>query len=154
MIERLTMKASTARVRAALAEVCDGWGARLGENSGETNGSLSLPVVAGLRRGFLKGTWTIESTGESSELTIELQDERLSVNSSAVMILLLSAVGGLITALWPWFPRLLAAAPLGLVLAVGGWLLVASRLRASGPEEFLAAVRAAAEAPSDEPALE
>jgi hypothetical protein len=33
-------------------------------------------------------------------------------------------------------------APFGAVLALGGWFLVISRLRTSGPEEFLEAVAA------------
>ena len=41
---------------------------------------------------------------------------------------------------WPLFPQLLPVAPLGAVLAVGGWFLVLPRLRGHGPEEFLASV--------------
>ena len=61
------------------------------------------------------------------------------------MVLLLSLAGAVVAVLWPFFPRLLAVAPLGVALAVGGWLLVVSRLTTSGPEEFLAQLAAEAE---------
>jgi uncharacterized membrane protein HdeD (DUF308 family) len=55
--------------------------------------------------------------------------------------------GGLLTVLWPFFPRLLSVAPFGAVVALGGWFLVVSRLRTSGPDDFLKAVAAQANAP-------
>jgi hypothetical protein len=55
--------------------------------------------------------------------------------------------GGLLTVLWPFFPRLLEIAPFGAVIALGGWFLVISRLRTSGPDEFLEAVAAQEDAP-------
>ena len=55
--------------------------------------------------------------------------------------------------LWPFFPRLLQLAPFGAVIALGGWFLVISRLRTSGPDEFLAmrAVEARMLGPEDPP---
>ena len=44
--------------------------------------------------------------------------------------------------LWPFYPQLIAVAPFGALLALGGWFLVVSRLRTSGPDEFLDAVAA------------
>jgi uncharacterized membrane protein HdeD (DUF308 family) len=58
------------------------------------------------------------------------------------MILLLSAFGAVLTFIWPFFPKLIAVAPFGALLALGGWFLVVSRLRSSGPEDFLAALAA------------
>ena len=67
------------------------------------------------------------------------------LNASAVAILVLASLGGLLTVLWPFYPRLLAAAPLGAVIALSGWFLVVSRLRTSGPDDFLAQVVAEAD---------
>jgi hypothetical protein len=58
------------------------------------------------------------------------------------MILLVAVAGGLLTVLWPFFPQLMNVAPFGALLALGGWFLVVSRLRTSGPDEFLVAVAA------------
>jgi hypothetical protein len=54
--------------------------------------------------------------------------------------------GAVLTMLWPFFPQLLPLAPFGAILALGGWFLVLSRLRNSGPDEFLVMVEAQAEA--------
>ena len=58
------------------------------------------------------------------------------------MVLLFATAGGILTVLWPFFPDLLAVAPFGAVIALGGWFLVITRLRTSGPDEFLEAVAA------------
>ncbi len=64
------------------------------------------------------------------------------VETSVVALLVVAAAGALLTVLWPLFPQLLPAAPLGAVLAIAGWMVVAPRLRGRGPEEFLARVAA------------
>ena len=66
----------------------------------------------------------------------------------AVVILLFGTAGALATMLWPFYPRLLGLAPLGIVLSLAAWFLVASRLRSSGLEEFFAAVEREASAPT------
>ena len=63
-------------------------------------------------------------------------------------VLLLATAGGVLTVLWPFFPNLLAVAPFGAVIALGGWFLVITRLRTSGPDDFLEAVVAQEEAPA------
>ena len=60
------------------------------------------------------------------------------------MILLFATAGGLLTVLWPFFPELLPVAPSAPCIALGGWFLVISRLRTSGPDEFLDSRRGAA----------
>jgi hypothetical protein len=67
----------------------------------------------------------------------------------AVMILILSALGAVLTVLWPFYPQLITVAPFGALIALGGWFLVVSRLRTSGPDEFLAAVAATPEPVSE-----
>lgn len=146
----LDVDAGVPKVDAALARVAEGWGATLRGSTGDSERGIELPVVAGLRRGLVLGKVLIAPREAGASISMRIEETHLRINASAVVILLLSAAGGLITMLWPWVPALLPAAPLGLVLAAGGWLLIASRLRSSGPEEFLGAVCAAALAAADD----
>ena len=77
-------------------------------------------------------------TGTS--LQLEIEASRIHLHRSAVAVLLLGALGGVTVALWPLFPSLLPLAPAGAVLALVAWLLVVSRLRSRGVEDFLALV--------------
>ena len=52
------------------------------------------------------------------ELTVE--ESRLQVNRSAVVVLLFGGAGGLIVALWPFFPGLMPLLPVAVVLALAG----------------------------------
>jgi hypothetical protein len=136
-----TTRTLDARPDAALAAVrraAEGWGAEL------RDGRLGLPIVAGLRRGWVAGPLAVEPAPEGSRLRFQVEQAELHVQLPAVAILLLAAGGGVLTALWPFFPELLPVAPFGAIFALVGWLLVVSRLRTSGPEEFLDAVAAEA----------
>ncbi len=146
--QRLTIPQPVARVRAALPGVVEGWGGTLTETSDAER--VELPVLAGLRRGRLRGVLRLAPSAGGCEATFTVESAEWRLNVAACAILLLSAGGAVTSMAWPWFPRLLPAVPLGLVLAVGGWLLIAARLRTAGPEEFLLALRAAsaAEVPS------
>lgn len=152
---RLAIEQPTERVRAVLPRVVEGWGGVFVEKPVEMPGAtqeettLEIPVLAGLRRGRARGRLRLEPTPGGCEAVFLVETGELELNLAACGILLLSATGGVISMAWPWFPRLLPAVPLGLVLAVGGWLLIASRLRSSGPEEFLGALRAAALEPEE-----
>jgi hypothetical protein len=128
----------------ALGSAAEEWGAAFEPHIG--GGQLRLPVVAGLRRGLLSGTVSVEARGEGSRVVFspELEDYRLQV--SAVVVLLLAGAGALATVAWPLFPKLLPIAPFGAVLALCGWFLVISRLRGRGPAEFLAGIASRAEA--------
>jgi len=149
MAQRLAIERTTERVRATLPRVVDDWGGTL--EATPEGARIALPVVAGLRRGHVGGSLSVEPTGSGSAVVFVIESAELRVNVAACAILLLSAAGAATGMAWPWFPRLLPAVPLGLVLAIGGWLLIASRLRSSGPEEFLAALRLAALAPDETP---
>lgn len=128
---------------AAIRQTAEDWGAELDlEGSG---GRLRLPVLAGLRRGLLSGPVTVEPSESGTRVTFQPEEAIWYVQTSAVVILLLAVFGSAFTVLWPFFPHLLAVAPFGAVLALGGWFLVISRLRTSGPEEFLEAVAAQGE---------
>ncbi len=130
-------------VMAAVARAADAWGAELDERQ-ERGGRLHLPFVAGLRRGLVSGPLSVEAIPEGSRVVFRAEESRHYVQTSAVAILLIAGAGGLLTVLWPFYPKLLPVAPFGAILALGGWFLVISRLRTSGPDEFLAAVAAEA----------
>jgi hypothetical protein len=105
-------------------------------------GKLHLPVLAGLRRGLVSGDVEIRPAGGGSRLIFRPETAVYHVQTQAVTILLFATAGALLTILWPFFPGLLQVAPFGALIALGGWFLVISRLRTSGPDEFLAAVAA------------
>jgi len=85
----------------------------------------------------LLGPLTVEPAEGGSLLHFVEEESHQSVNRPAFFILLLGALGAGATILWPLYPPLLGFAPVGVVLALAAWLLVASRLRTSGPEDFL-----------------
>jgi hypothetical protein len=120
---------------AALATVSDLWGATW-ERRGDS-GWLELPVLAGLKHGVLSGKVRIEPAAHGSRVVFEVEKSRYRTQWTAVAILVLGAAGGIATTLWPYYPPLLGIAPLAVVVAIGAWILVASRLRTSTVEEFL-----------------
>jgi hypothetical protein len=128
----------------ALGAAAEEWGADFAPavmgRTGSSGGELRLPVVAGLRRGLLSGPVAVAPAGRGSRLVFRPVAQDYYLETSAIALLSLAAAGALLTVAWPLFPLLLPVAPLGAVLAVGGWFLVLSRLRGRGPEEFLASV--------------
>ncbi|MEZ5330502.1 MAG: hypothetical protein R2991_00295 [Thermoanaerobaculia bacterium] len=130
--------------REALAEAAralEEWGGLW--HPGIDGGRLELPVTAGLRRGVVTARLAAASERGGSRLDLEVESSRWEIHRSAVMVLLLGAAGALSVTLWPFFPALLSVAPVGGILAFVAWLLIVSRLRTSGPEEFLAGLAAA-----------
>ncbi len=137
----------------ALRDIADDWGAELAERDGQTR--LLLPVVYGLKRGLMSGPVRVEADGAGSRILFEVEETQLYRPATPVIILLIAVAGGIVTALWPFFPKLLPLAPFGAILALGGWFLVVSRLRTSGPDEMLTLVAAhAAAEDEDTPAAE
>ncbi|HEY0783547.1 MAG TPA: hypothetical protein VGE98_13900 [Thermoanaerobaculia bacterium] len=128
------------RVRTALATAAEGWGAEL-EPAGDGY-RLQLSVVAGLRRGVVSGTLAISPVSEGSRLVFYVENESYRVHLAPVAVLVVAALGSLVVLAWPFFPGLLGLAPFGALLALGGWFLVVSQLRSSGPKEFLDSVAA------------
>lgn len=134
----------------ALEEAAEAWGADL--EAGRAARKIQLPILAGLRRGMLRGTATVEPAAGGSRLVLR-EEERLDyLHTPSVMVLLLAVLGAALTVLWPFYPQLLPVAPLGALMALGGWFLVISRLRSSGPEEFLKTVEAISEVEPEEDA--
>ena len=104
-------------------------------------GRLALPVVYGLRRGIALGRVEIVRLGDTgARVTWSLEESRLEVHRGSVVVLSLAALPSLGALAWPFWPPLLALAPLGAVLGFAAWWLVVARLRSSGPEEFFAAL--------------
>ncbi len=125
-------------LRSALRQAVEEWGGGFGDEQGPDE--FAVPIRAGIRQGYARFRSAVEPTGSGSRLTLEVADQTLQVNRSAVMILLLGALGGIVTMLWPLHDSLLSFAPIGAVLALLAWLMVASRFRSHGPEELLATV--------------
>ncbi|HEV8582369.1 MAG TPA: hypothetical protein VGX68_25155 [Thermoanaerobaculia bacterium] len=128
---------------AAVGRAAEEWGAEF--QPGVSGGELHLPVVAGIRRGLVTGNVEVQPAGEGSRVVLRPEKSIYYVQTSSVAVLLLAVGGALLTMLWPFYPKLLPIAPFGAILALGGWFLVISRLRTSGPDEFLAAVAAQGE---------
>jgi hypothetical protein len=128
---------------AALRRAAEDWGAELRDEKGLR---LYLPVIHGLRRGLISGPVQVEAAAEGSRIVFRPDESDLSVQAAPVIVLLLAVAGAALAMLWPFFPDLLPLAPFGAILALGGWFLVLSRLRTSGPEEFLGTVGVEAEA--------
>ncbi len=128
----------------ALRRAVDDWGAELRTENGES--WLDLPVVHGLKRGYVSGRVRVEAREEGARIAFQPEETRLYVQTASIFILTAAILGALPTILWPFFPGLLPLAPFGAILALGGWFLVLSRLRNSGPAEFLVMVEAQAEA--------
>lgn len=131
------------RALSALRQTAEDWGANLQPDPAVTaGGRLHLPVLAGIRRGLVSGPVEVQPAEGGSRVVFRPEESVYYVQTASVMILLLAIAGGSLTVLWPFYPQLMAVAPFGAILALGGWFLVVSRLRTSGPDEFLAAVAA------------
>lgn len=128
----------------AVQRTAEEWGAEFERNG--SGGRLRLPVLAGLRRGLVSGVVEVRPGAEGSRVVFWPEESVYHVQVSAVVVLLVAVSGAILTVLWPFFPHLLKVAPFGAILALGGWFLVISRLRTSGPDEFLEAVAADGEA--------
>lgn len=135
----LEVDTSPAQALAALAAAAEDWGAEWAPEAG--GGRLYLPVVAGLRRGLLSGRVEARAgAGGRTRLTLVAETTHWRVHRSAAAVLVLGAAGALPVLLWPLSPRLLALAPVGLVMMFLAWFMVVSRLRSAGGAEFLEAV--------------
>ncbi|MEM7051677.1 MAG: hypothetical protein AAF604_18560 [Acidobacteriota bacterium] len=141
------------RVLGAVSDAADAWGAEWQRHG--TGGRLVIPLLAGIRVGFARGEVSVQASGDSSVLRFDAEETQYRLQTPAVMILIFSAFGASLTVLWPFFPSLLPMAPVGAILALGGWFLVVSRLQTNTPEDFFGLVREMAtdEQAPDEDAL-
>lgn len=124
-----------------LGTLAEAWGATW-QQRGVAGGRLDLPVRAGVRRGLVEGEISVQRTADGCQIRYDIHDSFYRVQYSVFFLLLLGAIGGLLTMLVPFAPGLLPLLPVGVILAVAAWLLIASRLHNSGPEEFFAVLEA------------
>jgi hypothetical protein len=92
----------------------------------------------------LDGELAAEPIPGGSRLSLRVEGSEYRLRLAPISFLVLGGLGGLVLILWPLYPALLRLAPLGVVLALAAWFIVLSRLRVSGPEEFLGLVAAIA----------
>ncbi len=118
-----------------VAMAAEAWGG-LWQAEGRGGGRLGLPVIAGLRRGWVAGQLTVERAGEGSRLTYRVDKSDYQVQKPAALMLLLASIGAVLTLVVPFFPTLMPLVPLAIVLCLVAWFFVVARLRNSGPEEF------------------
>lgn len=146
---RLRLPLAPRQVLARVARAARMWGAEWSRSG--NGGELALPVVAGIRRGVLDASVAVAADGAESELVLDVRSARMHVHTQALAILLLAAAGGVTAMLWPFWPELLPLVPVGAILALSAWFLVVSRLRTSGPADFLELVERLGGEGSDEP---
>ena len=118
-----------------LAETADSWGAGW-QADGERGGRLALPVLAGVRHGWVAGEVEVEAAGEGSRLVYRVEESAYQLDKASVLTLTIAACGALITVIGPLIPQLFRLVPIGILLSVAAWLFIVRRLRNSGPEEF------------------
>lgn len=142
--QQIDLGAGIDAIREALQEAAEQWGADW--HAEADGGCLLLPVTSGLRRGMVRARVTLTiGSGEGTGLGVRVEQERMDLNGPAVGLLLIGALGCAGVVLWPYFPRLLPLAPVGFLIAVATWMMVVSRLRHSGVEEFLDLVKSLSE---------
>ena len=132
---RQTLTLPPAEALATVSEVAEAWGAEW--QPGINGGRLRLPIAAGLRLGEANARVSVEPAASGSLIVLEVEETHWRIRQPAVVVLTLGALGALVVTLWPFYPPLLALAPVALIFTTVAWLLVVSRLRTSGPEDFL-----------------
>lgn len=118
-----------------VAEHSERWGGAWDAHDAHS-GKLGLPVIAGIRRGWVEGDVQVESCAAGSKVRFEQDHSAYTVDRGSLMILVAAAIGCLFSLLAIFFPKLLPLMPVGILLAMGAYLVVIARLRNSGPEEF------------------
>jgi hypothetical protein len=121
-----------------LAREAEGWGGEWQAESA-SQGRLLLPVLAGVRHGWVEGSLRVEPVAEDasrSRLTLRVDKSLYRVRRSTVTVLGIAALGALCFLLAPFIPRLWSLVPLGFMVSLGAWFFILSGLRNSGPEEF------------------
>lgn len=135
----IELPADPRQVLGVVGEAAEVWGAKW-EKRG-TGGQLRLPVIAGLRRGWLQGQLFAEPAREGSRLVLLEEECRYRIHVPTFVVLLLGGMGGLLTVVIPFYPQLLPLTPGAVVLVLSAWFLVVARLRHRGGAEFLSMVR-------------
>ena len=123
-----------------VAQAAEAWGGEWRQDEGDggdATGKLIVPVSAGVRRGWMGYLVSATEDSGTTRLELRLAEEHLDVDRATVVFLLTALVGALLFLVVPFVPKLMPLLPVGFVLTAAGWLVVASRLRNSGVEEFI-----------------
>ena len=118
-----------------VAMAAEAWGG-VWQAEDRRGGRLGIPVMAGIRQGWVAGRLTAEPYGEGSRLTYRVDKSHYRVRKLAALFLFVAALGALITVIGPFIPPLLRLLPFGFLLSLSAWFFIVARLRNSGPEEF------------------
>jgi len=122
-----------------VGEAADAWGASW-KSRGDRGLWLRLPVMAGVRHGWVAGEVEVETATGGSRLVYRVDDSEYHLDKAAVFTLVLAALGALVSIVGPFVPGLVRLMPIGIMLTIAAWLFIVGRLRNSGPEEFFADV--------------
>ena len=131
---RVTVRASARQALEATAEAAEIWGGDWQYNG--TSGTLILPVSVGIRHGVLRGEVSARELGDDSEVIFRIEDSNHRLHTAGLAVLLFGAAGGLILVAWPFYPVLLPLTPVGAILSLAAWFLVASRVKTRAEGEF------------------
>lgn len=142
---RLELPTDPRATLALLERTAESWDAAW-QPRGVRSGRLGLPVIAGVRRGWVAGEVEVEAIPDGSRLEYRIDASEYRVDKVTAVILSIAAVGAIITVVGPLFPGLVRLMPAGVMVALAAWLFIVGRLRNSGPEEFFADLRAESEA--------
>ncbi|MEE8525670.1 MAG: hypothetical protein V3T72_17170 [Thermoanaerobaculia bacterium] len=118
-----------------VGEAADAWGASW-KTRGDRGLWLRLPVMAGVRHGWVAGEVEVEAADGGSQLVYRVDESEYRLDKATVFTLVLAAFGALVSVVGPFFPGLVRLMPIGIMLTVAAWLFIVGRLRNSGPEEF------------------
>lgn len=123
----------------SMADLAETWGGgwQADEQNGPNQGRLVIPVLAGLRRGYVGYGVTAQPEAHGTRLHFVEEESDLQVHKPTVVVLLIAAVAGLSTLVMPFMPQLLPLLPPAVVLCLATWMFIVARLRNSGLEEFI-----------------
>ena len=133
----LTLESTPSAALKLLKEKAEIWGGGW-KGEGLTGGRLVIPVLAGLRRGYVGYGVSVDGTPRKTTLDFKEEESDLQVHVPTLIVLLIAAAAGLTTMVIPFMPRLLPLLPPSVVLSLATWLFIVARLRNSGIDEFLA----------------
>ncbi len=117
----------------AVGRAVEAWNGEWNPDSGR----LEISIRAGLRVGRWYGRLDLAGSNGATHLSLTPERAEYQLDQTALLLLSLAGLAAIPLLLWPFFPRLLSLLPVALLLAVGGWFLVISRLQNQGAEEFL-----------------
>lgn len=118
-----------------LSRRASSWGAHW-RPDGKRAGHLELPVLAGLRRGWVEGPVTVARSKAGSRLTFRVERSVYRLETLSVVILATAGAGALVFLIAPFVPAMRPMMPVGFILTIAAWLFIVARLRNSGPDEF------------------